>query len=148
VEVLLIACGSTQAQFAKALGNSNWRLESAASPDEAMGRLRESPKAVVICEDPAQETALARADTEAAGTPTGPWLDLLSEARRLKHPPKVIVASREAGDRLWAEVLHQGGYDVLPLPLEAPEVLRLVSTAWLEWRREEEVPLRAMAAAG
>ena len=144
VEVLVVASGATQAQFAQAFGNSNWHLESAASALEALGRLRESPKAVVICEDPAQDPV---AQTEVAfDAPTGPWLDLLTELRRLSHPPKVIVASRRPGDRLWAEVLHQGGYDVVSLPLEAPEMLRLVSTAWLEWRREEEVPLKAAAA--
>jgi len=74
------------------------------------------------------------------------WLELLSETRNLEFPPKVIVASRQADDRLWADVLHQGGYDVLPMPLQASEVLRTVSMAWLEWRREcETAHPRAMA---
>jgi hypothetical protein len=81
------------------------------------------------------------------GDPQEAWVELLTATRHLEHPPKVIVASRQADDRLWAEVLHLGGYDVLPLPLEVQEVMRTVGMAWLEWKREIALPVRAMAAA-
>jgi DNA-binding NtrC family response regulator len=136
VEVLLVSqARNTRALFTQTFENSNWRLESASTAAEAMLRLRECPMAVVIYEDnepnPTQE----------------PWLYLLEQSRKLAHPPKVIVASRQADDRMWAEVLHQGGYDVLPVPLEAGEVVRTVSMAWLEWRHELEPAhaCRAMA---
>ena len=141
VEVLLVApAGNTRALFTQTFESSNWRLESAATPAEALLRLRDRPMAVLIYED---------REPPRAGVETEPWLVLLQETRNLVHPPKVIIASRQADDRMWAEVLHQGGYDVLPLPLESGEVIRTVSMAWLEWRHEYEaepagVP-RAMA---
>jgi DNA-binding NtrC family response regulator len=126
--------------FSQTFESSNWRLESAATPTEALLRLRDKPMAVLIYDD----------SDAPIGHETESWLDLLEATRRLQHPPKVIIASRQADDRMWAEVLHQGGYDVLPLPLEAREVIRTVSMAWLEWRHEHENELvasgpRAMA---
>jgi DNA-binding NtrC family response regulator len=137
VEVLLVSpAGNSRSLFAQTFESSNWRLEAAATPAEALLRLRQNPMAVVIYED----AEPAREEPEA-------WLELLQETRNLAHPPKVIIASRQADDRMWAEVLHQGGYDVLPLPLESGEVVRTVSMAWLEWRHEHEAdtPARAMA---
>jgi DNA-binding NtrC family response regulator len=141
VEVLLVArAGNTRAMFAQTFESSNWRLQWAATPAEALLRLRDNPMAVLIFEDH---------DPPSPSLETEPWLQLLEETRRLAHPPKVIIASRQADDRMWAEVLHQGGYDVLPLPLESGEVVRTVSMAWLEWRHEHETEAaeapRAMA---
>jgi hypothetical protein len=33
-------------------------------------------------------------------------------------------------------VLSQGGYDVLPKPLEKAEVLRIISLAWMHWKQQ------------
>ena len=141
VEVLLVArAGNTRAMFAQTFESSKWCLEWAATPAEALMRLRDRPMAVLIFED--NDPPTPELENE-------PWLQLLEETRNLVHPPKVIIASRQADDRMWAEVLHQGGYDVLPLPLESGEVVRTVSMAWLEWRHELDAELasapRAMA---
>jgi DNA-binding NtrC family response regulator len=144
VEVLLVAAaGNTRALFNQTFENTNWHLESAVTPAEALLRLRERPMAIVIYEDSTP------ADMAPREVESEPWLQLIEQTRNLAQPPKVIVASRQADDRMWAEVLHQGGYDVLPLPLEPGEVVRTVSMAWLEWRHEQESApaLRAMAAA-
>jgi len=45
-------------------------------------------------------------------------------------------------------VLNLGGYDVLPKPLEASEVTRVVSLAWMHWRQKWSVPRHAAGAAG
>jgi FixJ family two-component response regulator len=37
--------------------------------------------------------------------------------------------SRHADERLWAEVLNLGGYDLLAKPLEGDEVSRVVEMA-------------------
>jgi DNA-binding response OmpR family regulator len=44
------------------------------------------------------------------------------------------VTSRLADDRLWAEVLNIGGYDVLAKPFVPAEVFRTISLAWLNWK--------------
>jgi hypothetical protein len=47
-------------------------------------------------------------------------------------PIPLIVASRLADDKLWAEVLNLGGSDVLALRFDHDEVIRSVSLAWRE----------------
>jgi hypothetical protein len=42
----------------------------------------------------------------------------------------MIVTSRLADERLWAEVLNLGGYHLLAKPFDASEVVRVVGTAW------------------
>ena len=62
------------------------------------------------------------------------WRELLEDvsAQNEIPAPKVIVLSRLADNRLWAEVLNLGGYDVLPKPLDAVEVAWAVRSALLE----------------
>lgn len=58
--------------------------------------------------------------------PDGDWRRVLTHTLSRPHPPKLIVASRLADDRLWAEVLNLGGYDLLAKPFDADEVRRVV----------------------
>ena len=78
---------------------------------------------VVICED---------------SLPDGSWLDVLRAAQVLRRSPALIVTSRLADNRLWAEVLNLGGYDVLAQPLRAQEVILAVRSAHRQWRSGAE----------
>jgi DNA-binding response OmpR family regulator len=49
------------------------------------------------------------------------WKDLLAELQIFPDPPPLIVTSRLADERLWAEVLNMGGYDLLLQPFDAKE---------------------------
>src|SRR5438876_891829 len=113
VEVLVVGDTHIGAEFTEAFENSNWKLEIAFTPAEAVDRLRKRPKGVVICEQSAPGFSWReRVEGEVAGHQSSEiWADLLALTRKLANPPKVIVASRGADDRLWADVLHQGGYD-------------------------------------
>ena len=62
------------------------------------------------------------------------WKDLLGEIQRLEFPPMLIVTDRLADERLWAEVLNLGGYDLLLKPFDPEEVLRVVNSAWTSWK--------------
>jgi DNA-binding response OmpR family regulator len=64
------------------------------------------------------------------------WNDLLREMQTMDCPPPLIVSDRLADERLWAEVLSLGGYDLLVKPFDAKEVHHAVSTAC---RRTEHV---------
>jgi hypothetical protein len=44
------------------------------------------------------------------------------------------VWARHADERLWAEVLNLGGYDVLRAPFQVPEVVEAVKAAIRKWR--------------
>lgn len=98
-----------------------WDLFESASCAEGMALLRRECIPVVVC---------------AQDLPDGNWSSLLEEIAELPHQPNLIVASRLADDRLWAEVLNLGAYDLLVLPYYAPEVRRVVSLAWESKCRE------------
>jgi DNA-binding response OmpR family regulator len=61
----------------------------------------------------------------------GTWKDLYCALLALTAPPVFIVTSRLADERLWAEALNVGVYDVLAKPLETSEVNRSLSLAAL-----------------
>lgn len=95
--------------------HSKWRIRGASSLREARNLLRENSMYVVICEKQ---------------LPDCTWREILEELAAMKNPPPLIVASRLADERLWAEVLNLGGYDVLMKPFDPLEVVRVVSLAW------------------
>ncbi len=61
--------------------------------------------------------------------PDGNWRDVLTRLEALPGSPALIVASHLADERLWAEVLNRGAYDLLLEPFRAEEVVRTVGTA-------------------
>jgi len=68
--------------------------------------------------------------------PDGDWKDVLSQTAILPDAPRLIVTAPEPDDRLWAEVLNMGGYDVLATPFDTNELIRAVSSAWRSWETE------------
>src|ERR1035437_5970841 len=81
------------------------------------------------------------------------WREALGLTQQIPSRPLLIVASRLADERLWAEVLNIGAYNVLATPFDPPEVYRVVSFAWQTWRRMKHLtgcvrPELATAAAG
>jgi two-component system response regulator PilR (NtrC family) len=64
-----------------------------------------------------------------ADLPDGSWLDVLEAAGGFAYKLPVIVTDPQADARLWAEVLNQGGYDLLTQPFYAPEVRRILGNA-------------------
>lgn len=101
-----------------------WRLFEARDRRRAMDYMGRHPVQVVLAE---------------SGTPRWNWRRILTDLRRLNHPPQLIVTSRSANDSLWAEVLNIGGYDVLARPFRADEVERVVAAA----RRHFDMPAPA-----
>lgn len=97
---------------------SAWKLSGALTCGEALSHMQKHVVPVVICE---------RDQTD------GIWTDFLEDAALATYPPAVIVASRLADERLWAEVLNMGGWDVLAKPFETKEVIHCVSSAWRQW---------------
>ena len=61
--------------------------------------------------------------------PDGDWRDVLADLQKEEQAPLLIVVSRHPDERLWAEVLNLGGYDVLMKPFDHAEVSRVVNMA-------------------
>jgi DNA-binding response OmpR family regulator len=98
--------------------NCVWEVHRAPSVDAVVQSLASEPVSIVMCDG----------DRAQPG-----WRNLLERLRALPRPPLQIVTSRAANDRLWAEALNLGAYDVLARPFEPAEVLRTLSMAWRRW---------------
>jgi len=90
------------------------RLHAAVGLHEAMSCVRRFGPQVVICDQTFAD---------------GDWRELLSDLQSEQQMPPLIVVSRLADDRLWAEVLNLGGYDLLTKPFVEAEVGRVVKLA-------------------
>ena len=105
------------------LNGTEWNIRWARNGQAAQDTLRRDSISVVISE---------------RDLPEGTWKDILEQLRALPRPPLLIVTSPQADDRLWAEVLNLGGYDVLAKPLRGSEVARVVGLAGARWQRSTE----------
>ena len=90
------------------------KLHRAAGRRDALSLVRRYRPKVVICDQLLND---------------GDWRDLLADLQTEKEMPTMIVSSRLADDRLWAEVLNLGGYDLLMKPFTAEEVSLVVKMA-------------------
>ena len=108
--------------------STGFRVHRVRSRQEALAVIRNNRVAVVISE---------------RDLPEGDWKDVLQELTPLVDAPFLIVTSRHADNRLWAEVLNLGGHDVLPKPFHAGEVTRVVGLAYQRWAgRQEQTPAK------
>jgi DNA-binding NtrC family response regulator len=105
--------------FEAIVQRSTWRLHTASSIAEALRLLKTTAVSVILCEH---------------DLPDGNWKDLLCAVTESKVPPRLIVMSADADERLWFEVLNLGGFDVLPTPVQASELFRVASLADRSWR--------------
>ena len=64
-----------------------------------------------------------------ADLPGGPWHRLLPAVVASGKSCEVIVCSRCGDERLWAEVLQYGAYDLIAEPFEEAEVTRIAHCA-------------------
>jgi DNA-binding response OmpR family regulator len=95
------------------MSSDGWTVQGARSVREATSFLAERPN-LVLC------------DRE---LPDGSWKDIFRIASRLANAPAIVVASRQADERFWAEVLNLGGFDVLLKPFVKSEVSRVLPMA-------------------
>jgi|SRR5579884_2027949 len=96
------------------LDDARWTVHEASSYREATRLIHESDPDVIVCE---------------RDLPDGSWKDVFREAVAVGNAAPVVVVSRQADDRFWAEVLNLGGYDVLLKPFEYTEVRRVMNMA-------------------
>jgi hypothetical protein len=99
--------------------NSEWNLIVSPTLVLSFYVLREQSIPIVLCEDDMLP---------------GTWREMLEHTAVLPDPPLLIVTSRLADERLWAEALNLGAYDVLAKPFDATEVVRILSLAWQHWQ--------------
>lgn len=64
-----------------------------------------------------------------AELPDGSWRDVLQFVVASRANCEMVVCSRCGDERLWAEVIQCGAFDLLPEPVEKQEVLRIMNSA-------------------
>ena len=97
---------------------SGWTVVAGSSVASILSELREAAIPIVIYD---------------CDVSFGSWIEMLEQISQLPDPPLFILASRLADERLWAEALNLGAWDVLAKPFEADEVIRIVSIAGQHW---------------
>ena len=60
----------------------------------------------------------------------GNWADALRLTIQLRPVTALVVAARLVDDNLWIGVLQQGAYDLIPKPLRADELRRILENAY------------------
>ena len=115
----LLRSREDQVSLREIFRHSNWNLHFVETIAKARPLIDELPADVVISD---------------SRLPDGRWQDVMCELRRRPVEPPLLVASRLANEGIWAEVLNQGGYEVLAIPFKPREVFRSVSLAWRYWR--------------
>jgi DNA-binding NtrC family response regulator len=113
-------------------GRSDWKLISSPSEDAALEVLRANRIPLLFCESDVRP---------------GVWQELLEKLGALPNAPYLVVTSRLADDRLWAEALNLGAYDVLSKPFDHTEVVRITGAACSRWTHRTEVPIGRFCAA-
>lgn len=66
------------------------------------------------------------------------WRTMVDALASYPRPPLLIVISRLDDERLWAEALNLGVYDLLAKPLATSEVVRILNQAWRQWQAIRE----------
>jgi DNA-binding NtrC family response regulator len=130
--VLIVSPFSEEIAFLReALDRGQWSVVGVESRREARGFLSGNPVSVVVSESRLSD---------------GGWQDVLKDVAALPDAPHLIVTSDLADERLWAEALSRGAYDVLAKPFHRSEIRRIVSLALSSWRQSRG-HLRSLPAA-
>lgn len=103
-----------QAYVAKLLNKLDYSLLNACNCEEALHHLARRNIAAVLSD---------------AVLPDGDWRSILAILQSSEPAPRLVVTSRFADDRLWAEVLNLGGYDVVAKPFRPDEIARVLGMA-------------------
>jgi DNA-binding NtrC family response regulator len=103
------------AVLSRILSHSAWTFLSARGVSEA-GRLLQNHHVNVVLSE--------------RRLPDGDWKAVLDLTAELQEPPQLVVMSTDGDERLWAEVLNMGAWDILMKPFHPKEVYRTIHAAW------------------
>jgi DNA-binding NtrC family response regulator len=106
------------------IGDATWILYKTRELASALDLLQQHEIAVVLCE---------------RDLLPGSYIDMLEHISALPNAPSLIVVSRLADERLWAEALNLGAWDVLAKPFDRNELVRSVKSAWRHWHDQGEL---------
>lgn len=116
VNLLVISPAEADHSFFRGvLGGRQWKVRCARNAPDAWTPLLTACIDVVVV------------DCEIGDGPN--WRDVLGEIQDMGGCQPVVMMSRLADDKLWAEVLNLGGYDLLMKPFDVEETVRVLTMA-------------------
>jgi DNA-binding NtrC family response regulator len=116
VRVLAVSPHDTDlAVLSRILSHSAWTFLSAKGVGQARKLLQNHHVNVVLSE---------------RRLPDGDWKAILKLTTEMQEPAQLVVLSSDGDERLWAEVLNIGAWDILMKPFHPKEVYRTIHAAW------------------
>src|SRR5437867_2549349 len=112
--ILLVMAPERQSRVLQFLANRNLDIFTAGGIEEAQRKL-----------ESASVYDLALVDER---LPDGSWRDLLQLLATRTGNCEMVVCATRGDERLWAEVIQCGAFDLVPDPIEKQEVLRIVES--------------------
>ena len=100
-----------------------WQLSLSRTLASALTAVRQAEFAVIVCE---------------SSLGPGSWKDLMEDTQDMMNSSVFIVTSLRADDRLWAEALNLGAYDVVAKPFHPAELTRVVNLACMRWQQRAQ----------
>ena len=120
-----VSAGETTILSVSPCEQDRWLITALASSQQATVLTASSlAEAITLCRRHSISLVVCERDL-----PDGDWRELLHQVNQLLPEARVVVTSRLADERLWAEVLNLGGYDVLAKPLCWQEVAHVIGSA-------------------
>lgn len=98
----------------KIVASCGWTVYRATSCEEAILLAQYRHPHAIVCD---------------AELSDGGWRRIWKALSSDRQPPHLIVASRNADENLWVQVLNEGGHDVLLKPFCAEEVIWAIGCA-------------------
>ena len=92
-----------------------WDLVFTSSCQEALAILESRRAAVIVCD---------------RDLPGPDWRECVRSLAGARPESPILLMSSIFDEYLWEEVVHIGGYDVAPKPLQEEQVVRIVNLAW------------------
>ena len=120
IGMMIVTQDSHQTDLLRAIASRrNWEVTSVQSCDDAVAILKYGTMPLVICDQ---------------DLPDANWRDSLRRMANIPQPICLLLACRAIDPNLLREVVHCHGYDAVPKPFRAEDLVRYVSLAWT-WHR-------------
>jgi DNA-binding NtrC family response regulator len=119
--LLVSSLAARRAALHDIFAGAGWRVAEAPSVAGTRSAFASAWMGVIVCDYPLAD---------------GTWREVLRAAQVLSPFSEVLVTSRLADERTWAEVLNLGAFDMLAQPFEATEVVRVACCALRQCRKK------------
>jgi DNA-binding NtrC family response regulator len=126
--VVLAPSAADVESLSKLLAAASWQVHHATTLVEARELMRATEARVLVVE---------------TSFPGGSWIDALELLTKEDRQAVLVVSATHADDRLWAEAINYGAYDLIPKPYYGPEILRILRSAHIYAANQVRRPLVA-----